>query len=49
MPKRVLIPFRHATKVKPYEAAARSGGAEPQAGYVGDALSLAGAFSVAAL
>src|SRR5258708_22802972 len=42
MPKGVLSPSRHPKKVKPYEAAARAGGAEPLPGYVGDPLSLDG-------
>jgi putative glutamine amidotransferase len=36
MSKRVLIPYRHVKKVKPYEEAARAGGMEPVAVYVGD-------------
>ncbi len=42
MAKRVLIPFRHAKKVKPYEEAARAGGMEPVAVCVTEKLSLEG-------
>jgi putative glutamine amidotransferase len=42
MPKRVLIPFRHAKKVIPYADAARAGGAEPVTASVEDKLSLDG-------
>lgn len=40
--KRVLIPFRHATKVKPYKDAVRLGGMEPLAVSVSDSISLDG-------
>lgn len=40
--KRVLIPFRHATKVKPYEEAVRLGGMEPLAVSVSDSICLDG-------
>jgi putative glutamine amidotransferase len=40
MSKQVLIPFRHANKVKAYEAAARAGGMDPIAAFVGDPISL---------
>lgn len=40
--KRVLIPFRHANKVTPYEEAARLGGMEPLAVSVADSISLNG-------
>ena len=40
--KRVLIPFRHAKKVKPYEEAVRLGGMEPLAISVSDSISLDG-------
>jgi putative glutamine amidotransferase len=36
MLKRVLIPYRHAKKVKAYEEAVRAGGMEPLAVHVGD-------------
>ena len=36
MPKQVLIPFRHPNKVKAYETAARAGGMDPIAAFVGD-------------
>lgn len=42
MAKRVLIPFRHAKKVKSYEAAARAGGMDPVAVSVTEKLSLHG-------
>jgi gamma-glutamyl-gamma-aminobutyrate hydrolase PuuD len=42
MAKRVLIPFRHAKKVKAYEEAARAGGMEPVAVSVTEKLSLDG-------
>lgn len=42
MSKRVLIPYRHAKKVKAYEDAARAGGAEPFARPVTEPLSLDG-------
>jgi putative glutamine amidotransferase len=38
--RRVLIPFRHAKKVTPYEEAVRSGGMEPLAVFVSDPISL---------
>lgn len=38
--KRVLIPFRHAKKVMPYEEAVRLGGMEPMAISVSDSISL---------
>lgn len=40
--KRVLIPFRHAKKVMPYEEAARLGGMEPVAVSVSDPITLNG-------
>ncbi len=40
--KRVLIPFRHTKKVKPYEEAVRLGGMEPLAVSVSDPISLDG-------
>jgi len=40
MHRRVLIPFRHANKVKPYEDAARLGGIEPLAVSIADCSSL---------
>jgi putative glutamine amidotransferase len=40
MSKRVLIPFRHPTKVKAYEDAVRAGGMEPVAAFVGEPVSL---------
>lgn len=40
--KRALIPFRHATKVAPYEAAVRAGGIEPVPMSVSGAISLDG-------
>ena len=43
MPKQVLIPFRHANKVKAYEAAARAGGMDPIAVFVGDPMPFANA------
>lgn len=39
---RVLIPYRHAAKVKPYETAVRAGGAEPVAALVSLPVSLDG-------
>ena len=42
MAKRVLIPFRHEKKVKPYAEAARAGGAEPVTASVEGKLSLSG-------
>jgi putative glutamine amidotransferase len=43
MPKQVLIPFRHPNKVKAYEAAARAGGMDPIAVFVGDPMPFANA------
>lgn len=40
--KRVLIPFRHAKKVAPYEEAVRLGGMEPLAMSVSDSISIEG-------
>jgi putative glutamine amidotransferase len=40
---RVLVPYRHQKKLKPYEDALRAGGMEPVAGFVGDSISLNGA------
>jgi putative glutamine amidotransferase len=40
--KRVLIPFRHEKKVRPYQEAARQAGLDPVAGHVSGELSLAG-------
>lgn len=40
--KRVLIPYRHEKKVKPYEAAVRAGGMEPVAIHVTEPISLNG-------
>jgi len=40
MSKRVLIPFRHPTKVKAYEEAVRAGRMEPVAAFVGEPASL---------
>ena len=42
MPKRVLIPFRHAKKVMPYAEATRAGGTEPVTASVENPLSLEG-------
>lgn len=41
--KRVLIPFRHANKVKPYQEAVRLGGMEPLAVSVSEPIALDGA------
>ncbi|MGH9696900.1 MAG: hypothetical protein ACRD5Z_22330, partial [Bryobacteraceae bacterium] len=43
MPKQVLIPFRHPNKVKAYEAAARAGGMDPAAVFVGGPIQFANA------
>jgi putative glutamine amidotransferase len=40
---RVLLPYRHPTKLKPYEDALRAGGIEPVPAFAGDAASLDGA------
>ncbi len=42
MPNRVLIPYRHAKKVRAYEEAVRAGGMEPVAQLVSEPLSLNG-------
>lgn len=39
---RVLVPYRHQKKLKPYEDALRAGGMEPVAGFVEDSISLNG-------
>lgn len=40
--RRVLLPFRHAKKVQPYEEAARAGGTDPVPVHVDDPISLDG-------
>ncbi|MBV9500487.1 MAG: gamma-glutamyl-gamma-aminobutyrate hydrolase family protein [Acidobacteriaceae bacterium] len=42
MPNRVLIPYRHAKKVRAYEEAVRAGGMEPVAQLISEPVSLTG-------